>query len=123
MKSIGIIGGGPAGLRAAEVAIKNGASVTVYDAMRSVGRKFLVAGKSGLNITNNEDLDTFLTRYSGTDLPNELWREILTQFDNQAMLPQVGEHLCPLFRLIGPDERNGCVERVRVVAASQLQGV
>ena len=85
MKSIGIIGGGPAGLRAAEIAIKNGASVTVYDAMRSVGRKFLVAGKSGLNITNNEDLEVFLSRYSGTDLPNDLWKKILTQFDNHAL--------------------------------------
>jgi uncharacterized flavoprotein (TIGR03862 family) len=85
MKSIGIIGGGPAGLRAAEVAIKNGASVTLYDAMRSVGRKFLVAGKSGLNITNNEDLEVFLSRYSGTDLPNDLWKQILTQFDNHAL--------------------------------------
>ena len=85
MKSIGIIGGGPAGLRAAEVAIKNGASVTVYDSMRSVGRKFLVAGKSGLNITNNEELEVFLSRYSGTDLPHDLWKKILSEFDNHAL--------------------------------------
>ena len=85
MKSIAIIGAGPAGLRAAEVAAESGASVTVYDAMRSVGRKFLLAGKSGLNITNNEELEPFLSRYSGTDLPNALWKEIITSFDNHAL--------------------------------------
>lgn len=53
--------------------------------MRSVGRKFLVAGKSGLNLTNGEDFDSFLERYSGTDLPEELWKRILKSFDNEAL--------------------------------------
>lgn len=53
--------------------------------MRSVGRKFLVAGKSGLNLTNNENFDTFVKKYSGTNLPADRWRTILAEFDNQAL--------------------------------------
>lgn len=62
-KSIAIIGGGPAGLMAAEAAVERGASVDVYDAMPSVGRKFLLAGKGGLNLTHSESFDSFLSRY------------------------------------------------------------
>jgi uncharacterized flavoprotein (TIGR03862 family) len=58
-----IIGAGPAGLMAAEVLSQAGVGVDVYDAMPSVGRKFLMAGKSGLNLTHAEALDTFLSRY------------------------------------------------------------
>src|SRR5687768_2999832 len=60
---VAIIGGGPAGLMAAESAIAGGACVDLYDAMASVGRKFLLAGKGGLNLTHSEPLDPFLTRY------------------------------------------------------------
>lgn len=60
---IAIIGGGPAGLMAAETAVAGGAQVELYDAMASVGRKFLLAGKGGLNLTHSEPLDAFLTRY------------------------------------------------------------
>ncbi len=80
-----MIGGGPAGLRAAEVAALGGGNVTVYDAMRSVGRKFLVAGKSGLNLTNGEAFPAFLDHYGGAELPNALWKQILTSFDNQRL--------------------------------------
>lgn len=62
-KTIAIIGGGPAGLSAAEVISAQGMHVDVYDAMPSVGRKFLMAGKSGLNITHSEPFDVFVTRY------------------------------------------------------------
>ena len=58
-----VIGAGPAGLMAAEVLAQGGAKVTVYDAMPSVGRKFLMAGRGGLNLTHGEPLDTFLSRY------------------------------------------------------------
>src|SRR5882724_5773609 len=58
-----IIGAGPAGLMAAEVLAQGGASVTVYDAMPSVGRKFLMAGRGGLNLTHSEALPAFLARY------------------------------------------------------------
>ena len=58
-----VIGAGPAGLMAAEVLASGGARVTVYDAMPSVGRKFLMAGRGGLNLTHSEKLAPFLTRY------------------------------------------------------------
>src|SRR3984885_5480711 len=60
---LAIIGAGPAGLMAAEVAAQGGAHVTVYDAMPSVGRKFLMAGRGGLNLTHSEPLPAFLARY------------------------------------------------------------
>jgi uncharacterized flavoprotein (TIGR03862 family) len=60
---IAVIGAGPAGLMAAEVLGEGGADVTVYDAMASAGRKFLMAGRGGLNLTHGEKFETFLTRY------------------------------------------------------------
>ena len=62
-KQIAIIGGGPAGLMAAEVLSSAGHTVTVYEAMPTVGRKFLLAGKSGLNITHAEDFSAFRARF------------------------------------------------------------
>ncbi|UXY15899.1 TIGR03862 family flavoprotein [Chitiniphilus purpureus] len=58
-----VIGGGPAGLMAAEVLLQAGVAVTLYDAMPSVGRKFLLAGIGGMNITHSEPLAPFLARY------------------------------------------------------------
>lgn len=63
MKHVAIVGGGPAGLMAAEVLSQAGVSVSVFDAMPSVGRKFLLAGKGGLNLTHSEGADVFVTRY------------------------------------------------------------
>jgi uncharacterized flavoprotein (TIGR03862 family) len=60
---IAVIGAGPAGLMAAEVLAQGGANVTVYDAMPSAGRKFLMAGRGGLNLTHSEPLPEFLERY------------------------------------------------------------
>ncbi|EJK84722.1 TIGR03862 family flavoprotein [Rhizobium sp. AP16] len=62
-KQIAIIGGGPAGLMAAEVLSFSGHQVTVYDSMPTVARKFLLAGKSGLNITHSEDFARFANRF------------------------------------------------------------
>ncbi|MFC5323253.1 BaiN/RdsA family NAD(P)/FAD-dependent oxidoreductase [Bradyrhizobium oligotrophicum] len=61
--NIAVIGAGPAGLMAAEILAEGGATVTVYDAMPSVARKFLMAGRGGLNLTHSEDLTAFLSRY------------------------------------------------------------
>lgn len=58
-----VVGGGPAGLIAAEVLARAGIQVDLFEAMPSVGRKFLMAGKGGLNLTHAEPLDSFLTRY------------------------------------------------------------
>src|ERR1700682_2403644 len=60
---IAVIGAGPAGLMAGEVLAQGGAGVTVYDSMPSAGRKFLMAGRGGLNLTHSEKLPAFLTRY------------------------------------------------------------
>lgn len=68
MSQVAIIGGGPAGLMAAEVLADAGLAVTLFEAMPTVGRKLLMAGKSGLNITHAEDHAALLTRY-GTALP------------------------------------------------------
>jgi uncharacterized flavoprotein (TIGR03862 family) len=62
-RTIAIIGGGPAGLMAAEVLSRAGHAITVYEAMPTVGRKFLLAGKSGLNLTHAEDYRRFATRF------------------------------------------------------------
>ncbi len=72
-KTVVIIGGGPAGLMAAQVlsesALKAGWQVHVYDAMPSVGRKFLLAGKGGLNLTHSEAFEPFLSRYGPQQRP------------------------------------------------------
>lgn len=60
---IAIIGGGPAGLMAAEVLSARGLGVDIYDRKPSVGRKFLMAGRGGLNLTHSEDMDAFIARY------------------------------------------------------------
>lgn len=70
MQNVAIIGAGPAGLMAAEVLAKGGAQVTVYDRMPSAGRKLLMAGRGGLNLTHSEALDAFMARYG--DVPPAL---------------------------------------------------
>ena len=60
---VAVIGGGPAGLMAAETLVAGGAQVALFDAMPSVGRKFLLAGKGGLNLTHSEGFDAFAGRY------------------------------------------------------------
>jgi len=60
---VAVIGGGPAGLMAAQFLAQGGAQVDVYDAMASVGRKFLLAGRGGMNITHAEPYADFVTRY------------------------------------------------------------
>ena len=63
LQGVAIIGGGPAGLMAAEVLAAAGARVDLYDAMPSVGRKFLLAGRGGMNITHSEPYAAFVARY------------------------------------------------------------
>jgi predicted flavoprotein YhiN len=60
---VAVIGGGPAGLMAAETLARGGVQVSVFDAMPSVARKFLLAGRGGLNLTHAEAGEAFLTRY------------------------------------------------------------
>jgi uncharacterized flavoprotein (TIGR03862 family) len=62
-KTVAVIGGGPAGLIAAEGLAASGARVTVYERMSSVGRKFMLAGRGGLNLTHSEGFEAFMRRY------------------------------------------------------------
>ena len=79
---IAVIGGGPAGLMAAEVAISRGAQVEVHEAMPSVGRKFLLAGKGGLNLTHSEPVESFLSRYGAR---RAYIQPLLEQFGPEAL--------------------------------------
>ncbi|MFP5475079.1 MAG: TIGR03862 family flavoprotein [Gammaproteobacteria bacterium] len=63
LSNVAVIGGGPAGLMAAERLVAAGCTVDLYDAMPSVGRKFLLAGRGGLNLTHSEPFDAFASRY------------------------------------------------------------
>jgi uncharacterized flavoprotein (TIGR03862 family) len=75
MKSVVIVGAGPAGLMAAEELAAAGAQVDVYDAMPSVGRKLLLAGIGGLNITHAEDFERFVSRYGDRAAQVRPWLE------------------------------------------------
>lgn len=81
-KQVAIVGGGPAGLMAAEVLAEAGIQVDLYDAMPSVGRKFLLAGKGGLNLTHSEAHEAFLSRY-GARRP--YLEPLLTNFGADAL--------------------------------------
>lgn len=74
---VAVIGAGPAGLMAAETLSRQGVAVEVFDAMPSVGRKFLMAGKGGLNLTHAEDFEHFVARYGARA---EWLRALLTDF-------------------------------------------
>ncbi|KAK42373.1 NAD(FAD)-utilizing dehydrogenase [Caballeronia jiangsuensis] len=80
--NVAVIGGGPAGLMAAEALATGGARVDVFDAMPSVGRKFLMAGKGGMNLTHSEPADAFLARY-GARSPDIA--PLLARFDAGAL--------------------------------------
>ncbi|WP_459743662.1 TIGR03862 family flavoprotein [Pseudomonas sp. 3A(2025)] len=80
--SVAIIGGGPAGLMAAEVLSQAGVKVDLYDAMPSVGRKFLLAGVGGMNITHSEPYPAFVSRYAERA---PLIEPLLQSFDADAL--------------------------------------
>ncbi|AZY48301.1 aminoacetone oxidase family FAD-binding enzyme [Bordetella avium] len=75
---VAVIGGGPAGLMAAETLALGGAQVDVYDAMPSVGRKFLLAGRGGLNLTHSEALPAFIGRYGAAAEQVAAWLALLS---------------------------------------------
>ncbi|MEP6898833.1 MAG: TIGR03862 family flavoprotein [Rhodanobacter sp.] len=80
--SVAVVGGGPAGLMAAEAACAAGMRVDLYDAMSSVGRKFLLAGKGGLNLTHGEARERFVQRYGARHIEVAGW---LDAFDAGAV--------------------------------------
>jgi uncharacterized flavoprotein (TIGR03862 family) len=79
--SVAIIGGGPAGLMAAEVLIQRGVKVDVYDSMPSLGRKFLMAGRGGLNLTHSEPFEQFISHYGKRKNEVEKWLKDFTPDD------------------------------------------
>lgn len=81
-RHVAVVGGGPAGLMAAEVLSEAGAQVDLFDAMPSVGRKFLLAGRGGLNLTHSEKGEDFLRRYGAR---SEALREAIAAFDSSAV--------------------------------------
>jgi len=80
--TIAVIGGGPAGLMAAETLRAAGLQVDLYDAKGSVGRKFLIAGKGGMNLTHSDPVDVFVTRYHARSPEIAAW---LRDFDADAL--------------------------------------
>ncbi|PRH83308.1 TIGR03862 family flavoprotein [Arenimonas caeni] len=75
LPGLAIVGGGPAGLMAAEAARAEGVDVDLFDAMGSVGRKVLIAGKGGLNLTHSEGFESFVGRYGGRSASVRRWLE------------------------------------------------
>jgi uncharacterized flavoprotein (TIGR03862 family) len=88
---VAVIGGGPAGLMAAEVVATGGVRVVVYDRMAAVGRKLLLAGRSGLNLTHTEPLEHFLDRYGAARARLEPAVRAFTPDDLRAWGAGLGE--------------------------------
>ena len=86
-----VIGAGPAGLMAAETLAKGGAAVTVYDRMPTAGRKFLLAGRGGLNLTHSEPLQSFLTRYGTAETHLRAAVEAFSPDDVRAWAESLGQ--------------------------------
>ena len=80
--SLAVVGGGPAGLMAAEVLSAYGHRVHLFEGMPSVGRKFLLAGRGGLNLTHSEAMPGFIERYS---VATDALHAALSAFDNEAV--------------------------------------
>jgi len=81
-KTLVVVGAGPAGLRAAEVAAARGSRVVVCDGQASAGRKFLIAGRGGLNLTHSEPVENFPAHYRTEP---ERWGDLLTEFGPDAL--------------------------------------
>ncbi|KRA52909.1 NAD(FAD)-utilizing dehydrogenase [Pseudoxanthomonas sp. Root65] len=81
-RSVAVIGGGPAGLMAAETLRAAGLQVDLYDAKGSVGRKFLIAGKGGMNLTHSDPFEVFVSRYAERKQEVAAW---LRDFDADAL--------------------------------------
>lgn len=97
-----IIGGGPAGLKAAEVAAQAGAEVTLYEGKPSVGRKFLVAGHGGLNLTHSEPTQSFANRYEGSSSEG-YWTSLLEDYGSKET--QLWAHHLGIQTFIGTSGR------------------
>ena len=90
MSGASVIGAGPAGLMAAEALAQAGVQVDVYDAMPSAGRKFLLAGRGGLNITHSEPFDVFVSRFGERRAQVEPWLQDFSPQQLRAWAEQLG---------------------------------
>jgi uncharacterized flavoprotein (TIGR03862 family) len=88
---VAIVGGGPAGLMASDVLVRGGVRVTIYDQMPAVGRKFLLAGRGGLNLTHSEPLDQFLRRYGSAETRIRSAIEASSPDDLRAFSAELGQ--------------------------------
>lgn len=88
---VAVVGGGPAGLMAAEVLASGGARVIIFERMASPARKFLMAGRGGLNLTHGEDFNLFLTRYREAAPWLEPALRAFAPADLRAWAAQLGE--------------------------------
>ena len=81
-KEIAIIGGGPSGLMAAEILSANGFKVTIYERKPTFGRKFLMAGRGGLNISHSENLDSFIKKYG---MKSNIFKTVIDNFSPEKL--------------------------------------
>tara|TARA_R110000868_G_scaffold196056_2_gene441847 strand:- start:295 stop:1497 length:1203 start_codon:yes stop_codon:yes gene_type:complete len=98
-KSIAIIGGGPAALLLAAFLDNKKFSVTIYEKNKSLGRKFLVAGKGGFNLTHSEPISQLIERYT----PSDFLQKALVDFDNEALQKWLNDIGIPTF--VGSSKR------------------
>tara|TARA_R110000868_G_scaffold53744_6_gene168642 strand:- start:37934 stop:39217 length:1284 start_codon:yes stop_codon:yes gene_type:complete len=91
-KQIAIIGGGPAGLIAAERLSAKGYGVAVYERMPTLGRKFLMAGRGGLNLTHSDDREAFAARYREASDWMSAWLEVFTPAELADWAGSLGQH-------------------------------
>lgn len=89
-RRVAVIGGGPAGLMAAEVLAQGGVVVDVFDAMPSVGRKFLLAGVGGMNITHSEPFEYFVQRYGDRQSEVQEWLDVFNADALQEWVHELG---------------------------------
>jgi uncharacterized flavoprotein (TIGR03862 family) len=88
---VAIVGGGPTGLMAGDVLVRGGVRVSIYDQMPTVGRKFLLAGRGGLNLTHSEPLEQFLRRYGGAEPRIRSAIEAFSPDDLRAFSAELGQ--------------------------------
>ncbi len=89
---VAVVGGGPAGLMAAETIARAGLPVQVFDAMPAPGRKFLMAGRGGLNLTHAEPLEQFCRRYGARQAEVSRWLRAFSPQDLRAWAHDLGIH-------------------------------
>lgn len=92
-KTISIIGGGPAGMLCASFLDHSKYDVTIYEKNKALGRKFLVAGKGGFNLTHSEEMVSFSNRYT----PNTFLKEAFSAFNNEDLRSWLAEIGIPTF--------------------------